>query len=116
MSDTRLAQVAQAYPEIQAAGAELLGVGRFTLESAQATKDEHSLPFPLCPDPDGLVVDHYSGTVNSSMSMARAANYIINQNGVIAFERVEDGTVEPATTTEILQALARLEAEWSNAQ
>ena len=90
--------------------AELLAIGRFSPESGAATKEELGLPFPVCSDVPGAVVDRYSGSATGSMTMARTGTYVVDSEGVVVFERVEDGTVSPVTMDEVLTVLRRLAA------
>jgi len=110
MPASRLAQVAQAYPSIVSLRAELLAIGRFSPTSGAATKEELSLPFPVCSDESGSVVDRYSGSMTGSMVMARTGTYVIDTDGVVVFERVEDGTVPQVTMDEVVSVLERLAA------
>jgi peroxiredoxin len=82
----------------------------FTAEGGALVKSELGLPFPVCPDPDGVVVNRYSGSASSSMAMAREATYIVDRTRHVTFERVVSTGVPAATMSEVLSELALLSA------
>jgi peroxiredoxin len=92
---------------MRANGAELLGIGLFTADAGARVKADLSLPFPVCPDPEGTVVNRYSGAVSGNMTMAREATYVVDQTRHVTFERVVVTGVQPATMSEVLDQLAR---------
>jgi peroxiredoxin len=84
-------------------------VGRFDQENGVQVKADRSLPFPVCPDLEGGVVNHYSGTSPStSMLMARTGTYVIDQDGAVVFARVEGGSVGPVDPEDVAAVLQGL--------
>jgi thioredoxin-dependent peroxiredoxin len=58
---------AAAYPAFQAAGVEIVGVSRDSVDSHDRFKAKHELPFPLASDQAGKVVEAYGVWVEKSM-------------------------------------------------
>jgi thioredoxin-dependent peroxiredoxin len=58
---------AEAYPEFQAAGIQVLGVSKDSAASHDKFKAKYRLPFPLASDREGGVVEAYGSWVEKSM-------------------------------------------------
>jgi peroxiredoxin len=95
--------LAQAYPEITAAGAELLVVVKQASSVVSAAKTAYALPYPMLPDPTGSVVDHYSGSLADTK--AQPATYVVDPQGIVRFVKVETDGTAAATIQEILDAI-----------
>ena len=79
----------------------MIAIGRETLEQAQRTRSDNSLPYRMVPNPDGSIVDQYSGSL--SATVARDGMYVIDTNGIVALERKT-----ASSPAEALAALAAL--------
>ena len=58
---------AEAYPEFQAAGVEVVGISKDSVASHDRFKAKYGLPFPLASDEAGGVVEAYGSWVEKSM-------------------------------------------------
>ncbi|HEX6142692.1 MAG TPA: peroxiredoxin [Geminicoccaceae bacterium] len=102
---------AAAYDDIKAAGAELVGVSRDSIESHDRFKARHGLPFPLASDEDGSVVESYGAWVEKSMYGKTymgidRATFLIDGSGRL--RRVWRKVKVPGHADEVLAALREL--------
>jgi thioredoxin-dependent peroxiredoxin len=58
---------AAAYPAFKAAGVEVVGVSKDSVDSHDRFRAKHELPFPLASDEAGQVVEAYGAWVEKSM-------------------------------------------------
>ena len=58
---------AEAYPEFQAAGVEVVGVSKDGPASHEKFKAKYDLPFPLASDESGATIEAYGAWVEKSM-------------------------------------------------
>ena len=96
------------WQQIQATGAQIIGVSVDTVESHAAFKKKHHLPFPLLADPDGKVLEAY-GVPRSPKGYASRTTFIIDRKGTIRRIFPE---VDPAVhASQVLRVLAQMQAE-----
>jgi len=70
------------WQQLQASGAQVIGVSVDSVESHAAFKKEHQLPFPLLSDPEGKVLAKY-GVPRSPKGYASRTTFIIDAQGMI---------------------------------
>ncbi|NIP28433.1 MAG: peroxiredoxin family protein, partial [Phycisphaerae bacterium] len=80
--------MAKIYPDIQAAGGQLLAVSPQTMELNQGLRERRALPFPILADADQAVIRQW-GLFNDLDPKKRLipypATYVIGRNGRIAW-------------------------------
>ena len=92
------------WKDLEAAGAQVIGVSTDSVESHAAFAKEHELPFPLLADVDGKVTDAYNVPV--TMGFARRMTFIIDKGGVI--RRVWPDVDPGVHAEEVIQTLKSL--------
>lgn len=98
------------WKDLEAAGAQVLGVSTDSVESHAAFAKEHELPFPLLADVDGAVTKAYDVPV--TMGFARRMTFIIDKGGVIrrVWPDVDPG-VHAEEVIQTIKSLADVEAK-----
>lgn len=103
---------------LQASDTEVLGVSVDTPFSNHKFAEENSVTFPLLSDPDGKVIDQYGllktipvkgkdaagQEVTVPMKTARRATFLIDKEGKIIEEQVDNEAVDP---TKVVEACER---------
>mmetsp|Transcript_2649 Transcript_2649/g.6091 ORF Transcript_2649/g.6091 Transcript_2649/m.6091 type:complete len:225 (+) Transcript_2649:88-762(+) len=72
-----------AYPEIKASGAEVLGISRDSNEFSQQWKSEKGLPFPLLSDEDGSIREAFGIKKDLFGLLDGRETYVIGKDGKI---------------------------------
>jgi thioredoxin-dependent peroxiredoxin len=102
---------AEAYPEFQAAGIEVVGVSKDGTASHDRFKAKYELPFTLASDEGGSVVEAYSSWVEKNrygrtyMGIDRST-FLIDCEGVV--RRVWRKIAVPGHVAEVLEAARAL--------
>jgi thioredoxin-dependent peroxiredoxin len=102
---------AEAYPEFQAAGIEVLGVSKDGAASHERFKAKYGLPFPLASDESGGVVEAYGSWVEKNrygrtyMGIDRST-FLIDGAGIV--RRVWRKVAVPGHVAEVLEAARAL--------
>jgi len=89
--------------KLVATGATLWAVSSDRLEKHERMAKSYALSFPLLSDPDGQVAGLYG--VRTLMGTARRALFLIDQKGVIRYQREEPLSLTYRSVDDILQAL-----------
>jgi thioredoxin-dependent peroxiredoxin len=85
------------FSEVEAKGAQVIGISVDKLETQKKFKAEYKLPFPLLSDAGGKVAAQYAGKM-PVVGLAQRANFVIDQDGTIK-AIVEGGqAVDPTST------------------
>lgn len=98
----------QVYPEIQAAGAEILVISSDTQAANKQTATQLQLGFPLLSDTRKEAIAAYNATDPLSRNIARPQYAIIDERGIIQWKFLDvrlGGRLDPA---QILEALKKL--------
>jgi thioredoxin-dependent peroxiredoxin len=102
---------AEAYPEFQAAGIEVVGVSKDDAASHEKFKTKYGLPFPLASDESGEVVEAYGSWVEKNrygrtyMGIDRST-FLIDGEGIV--RRVWRKVAVPGHVAEVLEAARTL--------
>ena len=102
---------AEAYPEFQAAGIEVVGVSKDDAASHEKFKTKYGLPFPLASDESGGVVEAYGSWVEKNrygrtyMGIDRST-FLIDGEGIV--RRVWRKVAVPGHVAEVLEAARTL--------
>ena len=72
-----------AYEELVAAGAEVVGVSSDSAETHHGFAARHSLPFPIVSDPGGAVRRQYGAYSAMLLNMTGRVTYLIDERGVV---------------------------------
>ncbi|MGH6944002.1 MAG: peroxiredoxin, partial [Geminicoccaceae bacterium] len=102
---------AEAYPEFQAAGIQVVGVSKDSAASHDRFKAKYRLPFPLASDAEGGVVEAYGSWVEKSrygkkyMGIDRST-FLIDGSGTL--QKVWRGVKVPGHVAEVLAAAKAL--------
>jgi thioredoxin-dependent peroxiredoxin len=94
---------AEHYPDLQKAGAEVIGVSVDSIESQKSFSEKCHLPFPLVADRDKSIAKQYG--VLGLLGIAKRVTFLLDANGKVV-ERVEG--MMPGRHVE--RAVARLAA------
>lgn len=102
---------AQAYPEFQAAGVEIVGISKDGVASHDKFKAKHGLPFALASDEAGDVVEAYGSWVEKSMYGKKymgidRSTFLIDRAGRL--QRVWRKVKVPGHVPEVLEAARAL--------
>jgi thioredoxin-dependent peroxiredoxin len=89
--------------KLVATGATLWAVSTDVLEKHERMAKSYALSFPLLSDPDGKVAGLYG--VRTLMGTARRALFLIDQGGVIRYQREEPLSLTYRSVDDILEAL-----------
>jgi len=82
--------------EVEAKGAQVVGISVDSVETQRKFKEQYKLPFPLLSDEGGKVAAQYSGTM-PLVGFAKRANVVIGQDGLVK-AMVEGGdAVDPTS-------------------
>ena len=96
------------YDEVEKYDAIIVGVSNDSGESHERFKEQHSLPFPLVPDPDKKLTSLY-GIGSAFLGFAQArVTYVIDKEGTIRHAIRHDLDIG-AHLTDVLRALESLE-------
>ncbi len=74
----------EGYEDIQAAGAELIAISADPLTLVDSTRKTLEIMYPLLVDTNKAAITAYNVIDPSDTDLARAATYIINQEGRVA--------------------------------
>lgn len=96
------------FSEIQARNAKVIGVSLDSIDSQEAFREKHNLPFPLIADTDKEIARAYDVLATFSLFTQRRT-FIIDPDGNLAhiFDRVDVRNHDE----EVLRELTRLQAE-----
>ncbi len=72
-----------AYEELVAAGAEVVGVSSDSTEAHRAFAARRALPFPIVSDPDGAVRRRYGASSRLLLNKSGRVTYLIDERGVV---------------------------------
>jgi thioredoxin-dependent peroxiredoxin len=102
---------AEAYPELRAAGVELLGVSKDSAKSHDQFKAKYQLPFTLASDAEGDVIAAYGSWVEKSMYGKKymgidRSTFLIDGDGIL--RRVWRKVSVPGHVAEVLDAARAL--------
>jgi thioredoxin-dependent peroxiredoxin len=102
---------AEAYPEFQAAGIEVVGVSKDGTASHDRFKAKYELPFTLASDESGSVVEAYGSWVEKNRYGRRymgidRSTFLIDCEGVV--RRVWRNITVPGHVAEVLEAARAL--------
>ncbi len=99
---------AELYEKFKAAGAEVVGVSRDTVQSHKKFEEKHALPFVLLSDPELIMIKAYGAWGEKKLYGKTSygtvrTTYIIDENGMIVSARTKVAAkTDPAETLEIL--------------
>jgi peroxiredoxin Q/BCP len=102
---------AEAYPELRAAGVELLGISKDSAKSHDQFKAKYQLPFTLASDAEGDVIAAYGSWVEKSMYGKKymgidRSTFLIDGDGIL--RRVWRKVSVPGHVAEVLDAARAL--------
>jgi thioredoxin-dependent peroxiredoxin len=102
---------AEAYPELRAAGVELLGIPKDSAKSHDQFKAKYQLPFTLASDAEGEVIAAYGSWVEKSMYGKKymaidRSTFLIDGDGIL--RRVWRKVSVPGHVAEVLDAARAL--------
>ncbi len=80
----------EGYEDIQAEGAELIAISADPLTLADSTQKTLGITYPLLVDRDKVTITAYNVIDPSDTDIARAATYIINQDGRVVSKFLDD--------------------------
>ncbi len=78
------------YEDIKAEGAALIAISADPLTLADSTQKTLEITYPLLVDTDKVTITAYNVIDPSAPDIARAATYIVNQEGRIASKFLDD--------------------------
>ncbi len=82
------------YPEIVKKGARVVGISVDDVDTQRRFKAERRLPYPLLSDRGGKVAERYAGTM-AVFGLARRANFVVGQDGIIVAIFEGDAAIDP---------------------
>jgi peroxiredoxin Q/BCP len=91
-------------------GLRLLGVSKDPAEKQAKWRGVNSLPFPLLSDPDGAVIDSYTGSSRLFGARGHRGNFIITSDRVVRYAYVEKLDVFRRKSDELISCLQSLRA------
>jgi peroxiredoxin len=132
-----IAALAQAYPQIREAGAELVAISPQSAENAHAYRNEHPVPFPILVDPNfaiaeafgvshrfpGYLQDLYKNVLDHDLTQVNAgkdwrlpipARFVIAPDGTIVDVQADADyrfRPDPAATITVLTRLSATTAQ-----
>ena len=96
-----------AWDEIQAAGATVVGISMDSVESHKKFKDEHQLPFTLLTDPEGRIASAL-GVEKNDKGLLKRTTFIVGRDNIV---KKVFRDVDPAVhVKEVLQVIEGLKA------
>jgi peroxiredoxin Q/BCP len=84
------------FAEVQAKGAQVVGISTDSVETQRKFKAEHGLPYTLLSDQGGKVAAAYSGKM-PVLGVANRANFVIDQDGTITAIIQGGDAVDPSS-------------------
>jgi peroxiredoxin Q/BCP len=82
---------------VQEKGAQVIGISRDSVAEQKKFKEALKLPYRLLADPDGKVVEKYSGTM-PVIGYASRANFVIGEDGVVKAVVEGSAAIDTAAT------------------
>ena len=91
-----MASLKEAYPEIAASGAEVMGISADSVQSHESFAAKlGGLPFPLASDSDCSVIDSY-GVLNDKGSGAQRSVFVLEGGGRIVYANLAYKVSDPS--------------------
>ena len=104
-----VAQLGRLYPELQAAGAEILVILGDSVERAKRYGTALNVPFPILADPSQAVY-HRFGLDKALLVIQRTASVVVDRNGRIRYlKRATNPMTWLQESRELLQVVQRLD-------
>lgn len=102
-------QLAAAYEEIQALGAEVLVLGAGTVGDARCYAERLELPYPVLADVDRSVYERYLLQRVFFSLIQRSAVFLIDREGTIRYAHVSTNRAQTLQLSDLIAALEGLE-------
>jgi len=106
-----MAQLRQDYAKFVARGAEVIAIGPEDGPAFSQWWQEHDMPFIGLADPDHVVADLYGQEVNALKLGRMPAQFVIDRQGQVRYERHSAAMWDIPSNDEILQLLDQLNRE-----
>lgn len=93
------------YARFESLGVQMLGISDDTIDKHRRFTEEHKFPFALLADPQREVIDAYAGTGMMSGGRAHRANFLVGQDGRLAYVFVEKVSLFHRGADELFEAV-----------
>ena len=84
------------YADVNLKGGQVVGISTDSVETQKKFKDEFKLPYPLLSDPEGKVIDLYSGRI-PVVGVANRATYVIGADGLVKEIVTGSAAIDPSS-------------------